>query len=164
MLSVSEIEELNVEEYVRNHYKNGKSMNAFFLYRKEYTKRAIANGIKAKMTNISKAAGESWRNEKPKIKKAFAKVSKRIDELLQRRRQSEKTYQIIYDPNMERVQPISQESVDINNQHDPSIQNTPTLYFPSYFPLSQDYEYSYSLSVEDIAYLYWNSIDGPFFI
>ncbi|CAG8838075.1 5423_t:CDS:2, partial [Racocetra persica] len=131
MLSVSEIEQLNVEE-------------------KEYTKRALANGIKEKMTIISKHAGESWRKEKPKIKKAFAKVSKRIDELLQRRKQSEKAYQIIYDPNMDKVQQIPQESVDINNQHDLLIQTTPMLYCP----LSQHHEYSYSLNVEDIAFLY----------
>ncbi|RIB09494.1 hypothetical protein C2G38_2146526 [Gigaspora rosea] len=100
MPSVREIEQFNVDEIARNISGESRCLNAFFLYRKEFTKRAIAIGIKMKMTEISKLASLSWKNEKPKVKKAYADVSKRIDGLLQRRRQRERTYQIVFDVNM----------------------------------------------------------------
>ncbi|CAG8758200.1 21531_t:CDS:1 [Cetraspora pellucida] len=156
MFSISEIEQLNLEELVRSHYKNGKNMNAFFLYRQEYMKRVRASGIREKMTNISKLAAESWRKEPPKIRRAFTNISKQIEELLQRRRQSKKTYQIVYDPNMEKVQQISQKAESITYQHVRLIQYVPTLYYPTL----QHNEYIYSFSVDDIAFLYWAQFMG----
>ncbi|CAG8522461.1 20573_t:CDS:1 [Cetraspora pellucida] len=156
MLSISEIEQFDIEELARSHYKNGKNMNAFFLYRQEYTKRARASGVKQKMTSISKLAAESWRKEPPKIRRALAKVSKQVDELLQRRRQIAKTYPIVYDPNMEKLQQIPQEAESVPYQHVPLIQYVPILYYPTL----QHNEYIYSLSVDDITFLYWAQFMG----
>ncbi|RIB26337.1 hypothetical protein C2G38_2240832 [Gigaspora rosea] len=151
MLSISEIEQLNIEEFARDQFKNCRSMNSFFLYRREYTKRAIANGMNSRMTNISKQASESWKNESPQIKKAYAKVSKRIDELLQRRNRNARTFQIVYDPNMNRVQQIAQTSEAIHNQHVPLMQYHSNFYYP----LPQHNEFSFSPSEEYNALLHW---------
>ncbi|KAF0347910.1 MATA-HMG [Gigaspora margarita] len=133
MPNISEIQKLDVEELARS---TNKSLNAFFLYRKEFTKRAIASGMKIKMTELSKKAGNSWKNESKKVKKAYAEVSKRVDDLLQKRRQEKKTYEIIYDTNMEKV---PQEPEPIDNQ-------VPLQSFPPE-------ETILSLSVDDITYL-----------
>ncbi|CAG8721069.1 12778_t:CDS:1, partial [Cetraspora pellucida] len=69
-----------------------------------YTKRAIASGIKMRMTEISKLAGQAWKNEDLKVKKAYTDVSKRIDKVLQKKRQKYMTYNFIYDGNMTNVQ------------------------------------------------------------
>ncbi|KAF0558412.1 MATA-HMG [Gigaspora margarita] len=87
MPNISEIQKLDVEELARG---RNKSLNAFFLYRKEYTKRVIASGMKIKMTELSKTAANSWKNESKKVKKAYAEVSMRVDDLLQKRRQEKK--------------------------------------------------------------------------
>ncbi|CAG8735368.1 4304_t:CDS:1 [Gigaspora margarita] len=155
MLSISEIEQLNIEEFA-NQFRNGRSMNSFFLYRREYTKRAIANGMKSRMTNVSRLASESWKNETPQIKKAYAKVSKRIDELLQKRRQNTRTFQIVYDVNMNRVQQIAQRPEAIHNQYVPLMQYTSNFYYP----LPQHNEYSYSSSEEEVAFHFWMSACG----
>ncbi|CAG8854362.1 18757_t:CDS:1, partial [Gigaspora margarita] len=104
MPNIREIEQFNVNEIARNISGENRCLNAFFLYRKEFTKRAIAIGIKMKMTEISKFASLAWKSEKPKVRKAYADVSKRIDGVLQRRRQKERTYQIVFDVNMMRDQ------------------------------------------------------------
>ncbi|CAG8483173.1 8899_t:CDS:1 [Cetraspora pellucida] len=150
MMSISEIEQLNAEEIARNHIKDGKSMNSFFLYRREYTKREIGKGQKVRMIDISKHAAKAWKNEKPKYKRAYAKVSKKVDELLQRKRQKNQKYQIIYDDFMTKIQPISHyESVSIPEEGF-FLPPPPALDHPS---PSQD-EIIYSLNVDDITLFY----------
>ncbi|CAG8628901.1 8927_t:CDS:1, partial [Gigaspora rosea] len=100
MPSISEIKNFDIEELATS---NRKRLNAFFLYRREFTKRAISNGMKMKMTDLSKHAANSWKNESTKVKKAYMKVSSQIDGLLQKRRQENKTYNIVYDANMEKI-------------------------------------------------------------
>ncbi|CAG8557612.1 4155_t:CDS:1 [Dentiscutata heterogama] len=136
MPSISEIEEFDIEKLAGN---NHKSLNPFFLYRREYTKRAIKNGMKIKMTDVSRMAGKSWKNERTMVKKAYKKVSRRIDDFLRKRRQEERTYQIVYDVNMERV---LQESEHVSNQ----LELVPLQSF------SPD-EYASSSNMDDIAFL-----------
>ncbi|CAG8815398.1 17093_t:CDS:1 [Racocetra persica] len=152
MLSTSEILQLNIEELVPNNYKDGKGMNAFFLYRREFTKRSMENGIKAKMTDISKCAGQAWKNEKPRVKRAYAKVSKRIDELLQKRKPKTKDYPIIFDEHMKKV-------VQPHKPEPPiPIPTTPALIDPP-----QD-EFIYcTLNVDDITLLYLNQMPPNYF-
>ncbi|CAG8673703.1 18593_t:CDS:1 [Dentiscutata erythropus] len=135
MPSISEIEEFDIEKLTGN---NDKSLNPFFLYRREYTKRAIKNGMKIKMTDISKMAAKSWKNEDTMVKEAYAKVSRRIDDLLRKRRQEKRTYQIVYDVNMER---FLQESEHVSNQ----LELVPLQSFPPN-------EYVSSLNVDDVAF------------
>ncbi|CAG8654720.1 814_t:CDS:2 [Cetraspora pellucida] len=104
MPNLQEIEQLNINEFAKNISNGRKCLNAFFVYRKVYTKRAIASGVKMKMTEISKLAGQAWKNEDLKVKKAYTDASKRIDKVLQKKRQKCMTYSFIYE-NMTNVQP-----------------------------------------------------------
>lgn len=85
MPSISEIEKFDIGELSKN-YNN--PLNAFFLYRREFTKRAIASGMKIKMTEISKMASKSWKNEPRKVKNNYMKVSRKVDDLLHLQRKS----------------------------------------------------------------------------
>ncbi|CAG8767052.1 10619_t:CDS:1, partial [Gigaspora margarita] len=100
MPSILEIQEFDIEELSKN---INKSLNAFFLYRREFMKRALANGLRIKMTEISKMAAKAWGKEPRKIKKAYIKVSRKVDDLLQRKKQEKKIFQIVYDHNMEMI-------------------------------------------------------------
>ncbi|KAF0525605.1 MATA-HMG [Gigaspora margarita] len=120
MPSISEIKKFDIEELAKS---NRKRLNAFFLYRREFTKRAVSNGIRMKMTELSKLAANSWKNESTKVRKAYIKVSSQIDGILQKRRQENKTYHIIYDHNMEK---IPQEQGPIANQ----LAIAPPQYYP----------------------------------
>ncbi|CAG8784240.1 1503_t:CDS:1, partial [Gigaspora rosea] len=131
MPSISEIEELDIGELAKN---INKSLNAFFLYRKEFMKRALANGLRIKMTEMSKGAANSWKKEPRKIKNAYKRLSRKIDDLLQTKKQEKKTFQIVYDDKMEMV---PQEAV---------------YQEPLFTPIPSD-EYICSLSVDDIAFL-----------
>ncbi|CAG8622913.1 6358_t:CDS:2 [Racocetra fulgida] len=135
MMSTSEILKLDIEELVPNNSKDGKK-----------------NGLKVKMTDISKCAGQAWKNEKPRVKRAYAKVSKQIDELLQRRKPKTKDYQIIFDDNMKKmVQP---------HKPEPPIPIPPP---PALVGPPQD-EFIYAtLNVDDITLMYLNQMPPSYF-
>ncbi|CAG8757969.1 15159_t:CDS:1, partial [Dentiscutata erythropus] len=147
MPNIREIEQLNLDEFATIS-KGSKYLNAFFIYRKEYTKRSIASGIKMRMTEVSKLASQAWKNENPKIKKAYTDVSKRIE----KKRQRERTYQIIFDVNVGRIQAAMPENPNspISSQFDyPPNSNTPqneesllnaNIFFES---LTEDQYYQY---------------------
>ncbi|CAG8635257.1 3493_t:CDS:1 [Dentiscutata erythropus] len=97
MPSISEIEEFDIGELSKN---KRKPLNAFMIYRNEFRKRALANGMKKKMSELSKMAGESWRTEPTKVKAAYTRVSRQIDKIFQRRREEQKIFKIVYDPKM----------------------------------------------------------------
>ncbi|CAG8520405.1 23647_t:CDS:1, partial [Gigaspora rosea] len=101
MPNVREIKQFNIDE-LANISKGNRYLNAFFIYRKEYTKRAISSGIKMRMTEISKLASQAWKNEDAKIKKAYTDISKRIE----KKKQKERTYHIIFDENMTKVKTV----------------------------------------------------------
>ncbi|CAG8653972.1 32747_t:CDS:1 [Racocetra persica] len=146
MPNIQEIEQLNIDEFAGNISKGGKSLNAFFVYRKVFTKRAIASGIKMKMTDISKLAAEAWNNEPPEIRKAYADVSKRIDNVLQKKRQKDMTYQIVYDGNMTKVQtPIPQEQESPMESPIESPVESPIV-IPSYHDLIPDTQFLFPLN------------------
>ncbi|CAG8513712.1 12573_t:CDS:1 [Racocetra fulgida] len=150
MLNIQEIEQLNIDEFAGNISKGSKSLNAFFVYRKVFTKRAIASGIKMRMTDISKFAAQAWSSESPEIKKAYADVSKRIDNVLQKKRQKDMTYQIVYDGNMNNFQsPIPQERESPIESPIESPLESPIL-TPSYPDLIPGTQFSFPLN------------DGPF--
>ncbi|RIB26654.1 hypothetical protein C2G38_2162768 [Gigaspora rosea] len=148
MPSVREIRQFNIDE-LANISKGSRYLNSFFVYRKEFSKRATASGIKMKMTDISKLASQAWKNENSSIKKAYADVSKRIE----KRKQKEKTYQIVFDVNMTKAQATTpkEPTSPIFNQLDyPSNLDT-SFWFPYYEEPSFDTNNFYeSLIVDQI--------------
>ncbi|KAF0485246.1 hypothetical protein F8M41_022855 [Gigaspora margarita] len=141
MPNVREIRQFNIDE-LANISKGNRYLNSFFVYRKEYTKRATASGKKMKMTDVSKLASQAWKKENPSIKKAYADVSKRIEK---RKQKEKKDYQIVFDANMTKVQTATPKEPTslICDQLDPP--NSETSFLPNYEELPFDtntfYEY-----------------------
>ncbi|CAG8850333.1 20210_t:CDS:1, partial [Racocetra persica] len=107
---------------------------------------AIASGIKMRMTDISKFAAQAWSHESSEIKKAYTDVSKRIDNVLQKKRQKDMTYHIVYDGNMTKVQtPIPQEQESPIESPIESPLESPIL-TPSYPDLIPGSQFLYPLN------------------
>ncbi|CAG8744736.1 27210_t:CDS:2 [Gigaspora margarita] len=124
MPNVREIRQFNIDE-LANISKGNRYLNSFFVYRKEYTKRATASGKKMKMTDVSKLASQAWKKENPSIKKAYT--------------------DIVFDANMTKVQTATPKEPTslICDQLDPP--NSETSFLPNYEELPFDtvtfYEY-----------------------
>ncbi|RIB26659.1 hypothetical protein C2G38_2030040 [Gigaspora rosea] len=149
MPNVREIKQFNIDEFA-NISKGNRYLNAFFIYRKEYTKRAISGGIKMRMTEISKLASQAWKNEDANIKKAYTDISKRIE----KRKQKKRNYQIVFDENMTKAQTVMPKepiSPTFNQLDYPSNSDTSFLlpYYDYYEELSFDTDTFYeSLTVD----------------
>ncbi|CAG8547034.1 10066_t:CDS:1 [Dentiscutata heterogama] len=155
MPNIREIEQFNIDEFATIS-KGNKYLNAFFVYRKEYTKRSIASGKKMRMTQISKLASQAWKNEKPDIKNAYAEVSKRIE----KRRQKERTYQIIFDVNVAKVQLENPNSPIFDQLDYPSNSDTPQ-YEESLIDANIFCE---SLTVDQLIEYYYYYFNFPFML
>ncbi|CAG8696147.1 10694_t:CDS:1 [Scutellospora calospora] len=98
--------EIDFDDLIKTCSKDSKSMNGYFIYRNEYKKQVIANGIKLKMTEISKLSGAAWKNEKCEVKDAYKNLSKQLDdELKRRKKEAGQIYNIVFDNHMEKVTP-----------------------------------------------------------
>ncbi|CAG8573453.1 28269_t:CDS:1 [Dentiscutata erythropus] len=56
--------------------KPRRSPNAFIIYRKLFVQTARANGYNLQMTEISKTATKSWKNEAEYVKKYYKRLAK----------------------------------------------------------------------------------------
>ena len=68
---------MNSESYL-DQPKKKKALNAFFLYRKEYKMRIAEMYNTTKSHEISKIAGECWKEESAAVKAHFKKLSATI--------------------------------------------------------------------------------------
>ncbi|KAF0485247.1 MATA-HMG [Gigaspora margarita] len=156
MPNVREIKQFNIDE-LANISKGNRYLNAFFIYRKEFTKRAISGGIKMRMTEISKLASQAWKNEDAKIKKAYTDISKRIE----KRKQKERNYQIIFDENMTKVQTVMPNAPNSPtfDQLDNSPNSDTSFLYPYYEEISLDTDPFYESLIVDQIFDY--SLEFP---
>nr|ANQ32352.1 MATA-HMG [Rhizophagus irregularis] len=66
---------------------NSRGPNAFFVYRKIYTKHLLQLNCRFPMTQVSKLASDHWNSEPSRVKKYYRKIAKDIDQELDKRRQ-----------------------------------------------------------------------------
>ncbi|CAB4474194.1 unnamed protein product [Rhizophagus irregularis] len=66
---------------------NSRGPNAFFVYRKIYTKHLLQLNCRFPMTQVSKLASDHWNSEPSRVKKHYRKIAKDIDQELDKRRQ-----------------------------------------------------------------------------
>ncbi|GBB90303.1 hypothetical protein RclHR1_01720024 [Rhizophagus clarus] len=67
---------------------NNRAPNAFFVYRKIYTRHLLQLNCRFPMTQVSKLAAAHWGSESRKVKKYYRKIAKDVDRELDQRRQS----------------------------------------------------------------------------
>ncbi|CAB4377725.1 unnamed protein product [Rhizophagus irregularis] len=66
---------------------NSRGPNAFFVYRKIYTKHLLQLNCRFPMTQVSKLASDHWNSEPSRVKKYYKKIAKYVDQELDKRRQ-----------------------------------------------------------------------------
>ncbi|RGB34993.1 hypothetical protein C1646_759905 [Rhizophagus diaphanus] len=66
---------------------NSRGPNAFFVYRKIYTKNLLQLNCRFPMTQVSKFAAAHWSSEPRRVKKHYSKIAKDVDQELDKRRQ-----------------------------------------------------------------------------
>ncbi|RIA82272.1 hypothetical protein C1645_512883 [Glomus cerebriforme] len=54
---------------------NAQSPNAFFVYRKIYTKHLLQLNHRLPMTQVSRMASNNWNSESKKVKKAYKQIA-----------------------------------------------------------------------------------------
>src|SRR5215213_8761504 len=62
---------LDIEEYMPKKSGGNKTSNAFIIYRTVFAKVLIGEDYQSKMTDVSKWASISWKNEKADVKAAY---------------------------------------------------------------------------------------------
>src|SRR5436190_23696011 len=80
---------VNVEDFVNNEdlRNNLRSPNAFFIYRKSYTRHLLQLNHRLPMTQVSKMASSHWNSEPRRVKKAYRQMAREVDRELNQRRQ-----------------------------------------------------------------------------
>ncbi|KAF0492607.1 MATA-HMG [Gigaspora margarita] len=75
--------EINAEDLINCKTRKlpSKPPNAFFIYRKVYTKELIARDFRYKMTDVSPWVSSSWRNESDKVKEKYKEIAKGVRQL-----------------------------------------------------------------------------------
>ncbi|RIA85214.1 hypothetical protein C1645_879445 [Glomus cerebriforme] len=78
---------LDIEEFMPKKSGGSKTSNAFIIYRTVFAKVLIGKDFQSKMTDVSKWAAISWKNEKSDIKTAYKKFAKEIQLIHKKRSQ-----------------------------------------------------------------------------
>ncbi|CAG8554118.1 15002_t:CDS:1 [Cetraspora pellucida] len=75
--------EINAEDLINSKTRKlpSKPPNAFFIYRKVYTKELIARDFRYKMTDVSPWVSSSWRNESDKVREKYKEIAKGVRQL-----------------------------------------------------------------------------------
>jgi hypothetical protein len=79
---------LDIEEFMPKKTGGNKTSNAFIIYRTVFAKVLIKDEYQSKMTDVSKWASISWKNEKAEVKTAYRKFAKEI-QLIHKKRSQE---------------------------------------------------------------------------
>ncbi|RIB05226.1 hypothetical protein C2G38_2118910 [Gigaspora rosea] len=58
-----------------------KPPNAFFIYRKVYTRELVAQNLRFKMTDVSPWVSISWKRESPEVKDKYKAIAKEVRQL-----------------------------------------------------------------------------------
>src|SRR4051794_37562536 len=89
---------VSVEDFVNNEdlRNNLRSPNAFFIYRKSYTRHLLQLNHRLPMTRVSKMASTHWNSEPRRVKKAYRQMAKEVDHELTQRRQSSPGHSFIF--------------------------------------------------------------------
>lgn len=89
---------VTAEDFVRNRPKTKidiKSPNSFFVYRAAFVKQLLIEQHKFKMTQVSKWASSSWKNESKEVKETYKVMAQKIDKEFQEKRKAIKGYRIV---------------------------------------------------------------------
>ncbi|CAG8784785.1 18806_t:CDS:1, partial [Racocetra fulgida] len=75
--------EINAEDLINSKTRKlpSKPPNAFFIYRKVYTKELIARDFRYKMTDVSPWVSSSWKNETDKVREKYKEIAKGVRQL-----------------------------------------------------------------------------------
>ncbi|CAG8495134.1 8888_t:CDS:2 [Acaulospora morrowiae] len=65
-----------------------KPPNAFFIYRKVYTKELIAQNLRFKMTDVSPWVSMSWRRESEEVKIKYKEIAKEVRQIYKQAKQN----------------------------------------------------------------------------
>jgi hypothetical protein len=78
-----------IEDFIHIDYlqNNNRGPNAFFVYRKLYTRHLLQLNCRFPMTQVSKLAAAHWKSESRKVKKYYSKIARDVDRELEQRRQ-----------------------------------------------------------------------------
>ncbi|CAG8464819.1 5211_t:CDS:1 [Funneliformis mosseae] len=78
---------LNIEEFMPKKPGGKKTSNAFIIYRTVFAKILTGKDFQNKMTDVSKWASISWKNEKADVKTAYKRFAKEIQTTHKKRSQ-----------------------------------------------------------------------------
>ncbi|GBB93680.1 hypothetical protein RclHR1_02210015 [Rhizophagus clarus] len=78
---------LDMEEFMPKKSGGCKTSNAFIIYRTVFAKVLMRKDYQSKMTDVSKWAASSWKNEKDEIVTAYKKFAKEIQSTYKKRSQ-----------------------------------------------------------------------------
>lgn len=118
---------------------NSRGPNAFFVYRKIYTKHLLQLNCRFPMTQVSKLAAAHWSSESRRVKKHYSKIAKDVDRELDKRRQRIPRHSLSfsniltpsnYNPNptiQQQPSPITEYSPSYRESFNEVIVNDPTL-------------------------------------
>ncbi|CAG8589697.1 3758_t:CDS:1 [Cetraspora pellucida] len=128
--------QINPEELMNSKTRKlpSKPPNAFFIYRKVYTKELVAQNLRFKMTDVSPWVSISWKRESPEVKDKYKAIAKEVRQLYKQLKL--KSTQVDNNTN-------SDTSYDSNSSSDsPSPPSDSQLLSPSLFwilPTDSDY-------------------------
>src|SRR5688572_22793631 len=80
---------LDIEEFMPKKIGGNKTSNAFIIYRTVFAKVLIGKDYQSKMTDVSRWASTSWKNEKDDVKTAYKNFAKKIQSIHKKRSQEE---------------------------------------------------------------------------
>ncbi|CAG8497855.1 5956_t:CDS:1 [Gigaspora margarita] len=72
---------INPEDLMKTSKLPSKPPNAFFIYRKVYTRELVAQNLRFKMTDVSPWVSISWKRETPEVKDKYKAIAKEVRQL-----------------------------------------------------------------------------------
>ncbi|CAG8542739.1 14029_t:CDS:2 [Funneliformis mosseae] len=126
---------VTAEDFVRNRPKTKidiKSPNSFFVYRAAFVKQLLIEQHKFKMTQVSKWASSSWKNESKEVKETYKVMAQKIDKEFQEKRKAIKGYRIVCENYGQKS--IEEDPQEQNDNPIPDLITWQPPNYPEYFP------------------------------
>ncbi|CAG8549873.1 9384_t:CDS:2 [Diversispora eburnea] len=90
--------EINPEELMANTRKlPSKPPNAFFIYRKVYTKALVAKNMRFKMTDVSPWVSSSWKLEPEEVKTKYKEIARNVRQIYKKTKETSSVPSSNYD-------------------------------------------------------------------
>ncbi|RHZ56059.1 hypothetical protein Glove_406g113 [Diversispora epigaea] len=108
--------EISPEELIANTRKlPSKPPNAFFIYRKVYTKALVNKNMRFKMTDVSPWVSSSWKLEPEEVKTKYKEIARNVRQIYKRTKESSSVPPSNYDCKETQIQTQTQTQTQTNS-------------------------------------------------